>query len=184
MYPLVSREVAPAVLGRRELCRKAEVSLARLGQAVGGADLAPGGDGLGRMLEHAVALRGAVYVSLAFFGVRRASGAAGFRAAGATADEACSVVEINARSQKNDHFGVGQMDQVVALPSWGGACTVRLVSERLWFRAWLVRNRDHAGGMAASMEDSPLFVGLTRARFGPGLASSGVTSSWKKGLRQ
>ena len=38
----------------RELCRRAEVSRARLRQAVRGSDLAPGGAGLGRMLERAM----------------------------------------------------------------------------------------------------------------------------------
>ena len=50
------------------------------------------------------------------------------------------------------------------------------------FRAWLVRNRDHAGRLAASGDNSPLFVGLARARFGFGLAASGVSASWKKGF--
>ena len=49
------------------------------------------------------------------------------------------------------------------------------------FGGWLVRNRDFAGRMASSGEDSPLFAGLVRARFGLGLASSGIAASWKKG---
>ena len=36
--------------------------------------------------------------------------------------------------------------------------------------------------MATSLKDSPTFVGLTRARFGLGLASAGVSASWKKGF--
>ena len=119
-----------------ELCRKAAVSRTRRRQAVGGADLAPGGVGLGQMLERAMNLRCAAPASLAFFGERRASEIAGFRVAGAKVAEACSVVEIKARCQKNDQFGVGQVARVVALPSWGGACPDRLVSEWLWFRAW------------------------------------------------
>ena len=95
---------------------------------------------MGQMLEHAMTPRCAVSASLAFFGVRRAPEIAGFRVADVKVDEACSVVEIKARYQKNDQFGVGQIARVVALPSWGGACPVRLVSEWLWFRAWLVRN--------------------------------------------
>ena len=94
---------------------------------------------MGQMLEHAMTLRCAASASLAFFGARRASGGAGFRAADAKAGEACSVVVIKARCQKKQPFGVGQMARVAALQSWGGACPVRLVSEWLWFRAWLVR---------------------------------------------
>ena len=41
--------------------------------------MAPGGIGLGQMLPHAVALRGAASVALAFFGVRRASEIAALR---------------------------------------------------------------------------------------------------------
>ena len=45
-----------------------------------------------------------------------------------------------------------------------------------------MRNRDHAGRLATSGEDSPLFVRLARARFGLGLAAPGVSASRKKGF--
>ena len=41
-------------------CQRAQKSVEHLKQAVGGPDLAPGGIGLGQMLPHAMALRGAV----------------------------------------------------------------------------------------------------------------------------
>ena len=46
----------------------------------------------------------------------------------------------------------------------------------------MVRYRDHAGRLAAAGDSSPLFVGLARARFGFGLAASGVSASRKKGF--
>ena len=63
----------------RELRRRVEVSRTRLRQAVGGADLAPGGAGLGQMLGRAMTLRRAASARLAFFGVRKASEVAGLR---------------------------------------------------------------------------------------------------------
>ena len=45
-----------------------------------------------------------------------------------------------------------------------------------------MRNRDRAGRLAASGENSILFVGLARARFVFGLAASGVSASWGKGF--
>ena len=47
--------------------RQGQTSLECLRRAVGGPDLAPGGIGLGQMLPHAVALRGAVSVALALW---------------------------------------------------------------------------------------------------------------------
>ena len=120
--------------------------------------------------------------SSAFFGVRRASEIAGFRVGDVKVGEACGVVEVKVRCQKNDQFGIGQIARVVALPSWGEPCPVRLESEWLRFRAWLARNRGHAGRLATAMEGSPLSAGLARARSGLGLASSGVSASWKKGF--
>ena len=127
-------------------------------------------------------LRRAASVCLAFLGVRRASEIAGLRIADIKVDEAGGLVEVKVRSQENDQFGAGQVARVVALPSWGGARPVRLVTGWLRFGAWLVRNRDRAGGLAASGDNSTLFVGLARARFGFSLAASGVSASWKKGF--
>ena len=83
-----------------ELCRRAEISRSRLRRTVGEADLAPGGFGLRLMLEHAMTLRSAVSISLAFFGVRRASEIAGLRAADVKVNEAGGLVEIRVRRQK------------------------------------------------------------------------------------
>ena len=75
-----SVEKAPLLFsGAHELCRRAEVGCSRLRQTACEADLAPGGFGLGSTLGRAVILRCAASVSLAFFGVRRASEIAGRR---------------------------------------------------------------------------------------------------------
>ena len=168
--------------GARELRRRAEISRSCLGQTAGEADLAPGGFSLVSMSEHAMTLRRAAPISLAFFGVRRAPEIAVLRVADARVDRAGGSADVKARCQKNDQFGVGQVARVVALTSWGGACPVRLVAEWLWFRARLAPYCDCAGRLAAPGEDSPLFVGLARARFGLGLAASGLSASWKKGF--
>ena len=163
-----------------QTCQQAQRSAVHLRQAVGGPDLAPGGVGLGQMLPHAMALRGAVSVSLAFFGVRRASEIAALRVKDVRVDLTGGLLVMDVRQQKNDQFGVGQISRVVALPAWGDACPVRLAADWLWFRSWLAGARDYAARLAAAGEDGPFLVGLARSRFGLGLAASGVSASWKK----
>ena len=119
----------------RELCRKGEASLDSLKQAVEGADLAPGGLGLGQRLQHAMTVRGAVSVAMAFFGVRIASEVAGFRASDVRVDSEGGMAVLEIRQQKNDQLGVGRVSRVTPLPSWGGACPVKLTSGWLWFRS-------------------------------------------------
>ena len=160
-----------------EACQKGQKSLECLKQAVGGPDLPPGGVGLGPMLPHAMSLRGAVSVALAFFGVRRASEIAALREKDVHLDVNNGLLVLDVRRQKNDQFGVGQVSSVVALPAWGEACPVQLSSGRLWFRPWLAKRRNYAGRLATSGGEGPFLVGLARARFGLGLAASGVTAS-------
>ena len=74
------------------------------------------------------------------------------------------------------------MARVVALPSWQGACPVQLTSDWLRFRSRLARRRNYAGRTPSSSDEGPLCAGLARARFGLGLASSGVSALWKKGF--
>ena len=145
--------------------------------------MAPGGIGLGQMLPHAMALRGAVSAALAFFGARRASEIAALRVGDVRIESDNGLLVIDVRQQKNDQFGAGQVSRVVALPAWGGACPVQLTSGWLWFRSWLARRRNYAGRLATSGEEGPFLVGLARARFGLGLASSGVTASWENALK-
>ena len=161
-------------------CQQAQKSVEHLRQAVGGPDLAPGGVGLGQMLPHAMALRGAVSVSLAFFGVRGASEIAALRVKDVRRDAASGLVVLDIRQQKNDQFGVGQVSRMVAMPAWGDACPVHLTSEWLWFRSWLADFRDYAGRLATAGEEGPFLVGLARSRFGLGLAASGISASWKR----
>ena len=161
-------------------CLQGHKSVERLKQAAGGPDLAPGGVGLGQMLPHAMALRASVSVALAFFGVRRASEIAALRVKDVRLDLDDGLLAMHVRQQKNDQFGVGQVAKVVALPAWGGACPLQLTSGWLWFRSWLARHRNYTGRLSVEDEDGFLLVGLARARFGLGLAASGVTASWKK----
>ena len=142
--------------------------------------MAPGGIGLGTMLPHAMALRGAASVALAFFGVRRASEIAALRVKDVHLDLDNGLLVMDVRQQKNDQFGVGQVARVVALPAWGGACPLQLTSGWLWFRSWLAEHRNYTGRLAVAGGDGSFLVGLARARFGLGLAASGVTASWKK----
>ena len=134
---------------RLQGCRSVEC----LKQAVGGPDLAPGGIGLGPMLPHAMALRGAVSAALAFFGVRRASKIAALRIKDVRLDSDNGLLVMHIRQQKNDQFGVGQVAKVVALPAWGDACPLRLASGWLWFRSWLTQHRNYAGRLAVEGGD-------------------------------
>ena len=79
--------------------------------------MAPGGIGLGQMLTHAMALRGAVSAALASFGVGRASEIAALRVADVRMEPDNGLLVMTVRQQKNDQFGVGQVSRVVALPA-------------------------------------------------------------------
>ena len=127
-------------------------------------------------------IRCAASARLAVLGVKRASEVSGLHVSDGKVDEADGVVELKVRRQKNDQLGAGQMARVIALPAWGGACPVHLVSEWLWLRSWLARYHNYTGRMPASADEGPLLVGLSRARFGLGLASSGATASWREGF--
>ena len=162
------------------LRREAQYSLERLKGAVGRQDLAPGGIGLGQLLPHAMALRGAVSAPLAFFGVRRASEVAALRIKDVQVEPDGSMLSLSVRQQKSDQYGVGQQSRMVAIPSWGGACPVQLAIGWQWFRSWMVKHRDYADRLSQLGNEGHLLVGLARARFGLGLASSGIAASWKK----
>ena len=82
--------------------RRAEVGCPRLKQTAGEADLAPGGLGLGSMLDRAMVLRCSASVFLAFFGVRRASEIAGLRMADIKVGEAGGLAEVKVRPPKHD----------------------------------------------------------------------------------
>ena len=126
----------------RSLCFKDETSAARSRRAVGGSDLPPNGAGLGAWVDEALSLRCAVSVSLAFFGVRRASEIAAPTKADVAVDEPAGAVELKIRCRKNDQLGVGQSAHNVALPTWKGACPMRLLADWLGYRDWLSRFRD------------------------------------------
>ena len=101
----------------RAVCARGESSLARLRQAVTGADLPPTGVGFGPLPEEAMALRSAVSLSVAFFGARRASEVAFLRVSDVCVIESASDLRISVRPRGNDQFGIGLLAQRVALPS-------------------------------------------------------------------
>ena len=92
------------------------------------------------------------------------------------------MVELKIRCQKNDQLGAGQMARVVAVPTWKGACPVRLMSDRLWFRPWLSRRRGRENRMSMPPGEALLFVGLARARFGFGAPLAITSAGGKKGF--
>ena len=139
----------------------------------------PHGSALGSLLEDAMVLRSAVSLSVAFFGARRASEVAALRVSDVRVREAFEDVKISVRCQKNDQFGVGQMAHMVALPSWKGACPIRLLSGRQWLRKWLTSHGDRLGRMSGPVGHTPMFTGLARACFGLGTAASSLSAAWK-----
>ena len=178
-----SLEKSPLLLSDvRSLCVKAETSAARLRRAVGGSDLPPIGAGLGAWVDEALYLRCAVSVSLASFGVRRASEIASLTKADVAVGDPAGVGELKVRCRKNDQLGVGQVAHIVELPAWNGACPMSLLADWLWPRDWLSRFRDRDGRFSAPPVSAPLFVGPARARFGLRMAASGNTAAWKTGL--
>ena len=96
---------------------------------------------------------------------------AALRASDARISESACGVKISVRRQKNDQFGPGPTAHMVALPSWKEACPARVPPGWLRLRGWLhSRTTDPES-------HTPLFVGLVRARFGPGMAASGPSAS-------
>ena len=85
------------------------------------------------------------------------------------------------RRRKQDQVGA-VLAHIVSLPLWGGTCPVRLLPGWMWLRRWLADYRDQACRPAAAGRRVPPYVGLARARFGLGVAASGVTASRKKVL--
>ena len=142
---------------------------ARLRRAATNSDFPAAGCGLGRSSEDFVARLSAASMSIAFFGVRRASEVAALELAAGT-------VDIKVRRQKNDQFGVGQFALIVSLPLWSAARRVRLLSGWMRLRGWLADHLDHAGRLAGAEGRIPLVVGSARARFGLGMAASGMTA--------
>ena len=127
-----------------------------------------------------VALRRAALAPLAFPGVRRASEIAALRLSDVVIDESAGLVGLKGRCQKNDQLEVDRMAQVVAVPTWKGGCPVRL-SYRLCSRARMSRFRGRENRMPVPPKIAPVSAGLARARFGLGMAPSGMTAAWKKG---
>ena len=110
-------------------------------------------------------MRYAASNSPAFFGLRRTSEIAAFWLSDVVVDESAGAVEPKIRRQRNDQLVAGQMAPVVVVPTWKGARPVRLMSDRLWFRAQLSRFRGRENRMSMPPGEAPLFVGLARARF-------------------
>ena len=142
----------------------------------------PGVHGVGSLVYDALVSRYSVSVSLAFFGVRRAARIAAHRQSDVSVTDSAGVIELKIRCRENDLLGAGHMAHVAAAPAWGGTCPVFLMSARSRFGARTSRNRDRENRTSASDECVPLSVGLARARFGGGMAPSGVTASWAKGF--
>ena len=69
---------------------------------------------------------------VAFFGVRRASGVAQLVGADVRINEEQGVVHLEARRQKNDQYGAGQMARLVSMGTWVAACPVQHLSGWPW----------------------------------------------------
>ena len=93
---------------------------------------------------------------------------------------ATGIADVKVRRQKNDQLGDGQLAHIASLLSWGGARPVHLLSGWPRLRKWLAVFRDHAPRLSGAEAYDPLFVGSPRARFGPCMAASGMSASWKR----
>ena len=116
------------------------------------------------------------------FGVSRASEVAALRSPMVAVNESAGLVGLKFRCQKNDKLGISQMAHVVALPARRGAFPVRVTLDCFCFRSQLSRFWGREKRLSASPEVAPVSIGLARARFGSGMAPSGVTADWKKGI--
>ena len=74
------------------------------------------------------------------------------------------------------------MAHMVTLPLWGGARPIRLPSSWLWLGEWRTVHRDRMDGMSDPRNHAPLFVALARARFGLGMAASGLSGASQRAL--
>ena len=52
---------------------------------------------------------------------------------------------IRAAKQKSDQLGVSQLADMLAIPAWGDACSVRVPSGWLRFRDWLREHKSRDG---------------------------------------
>ena len=121
----VSTEKCPPLLSDvRAACTRGGSSLALLRQAVRSSDLPSSGLGVGPLLEDAMVLPSAVFTSVAFFGVSRASEVAALRVSDACISGSASDVEISVRRRRRDQYDISQMAHMVARPSWKDACPV------------------------------------------------------------
>ena len=116
-------------------------------------------------------LRSAVFMLTALFGVGRALEVAALRVSDVCISESASDVKISVLRRQNDHFGIGQMAHMVALPSRKGARPVLPLSGWLQFRGWLSAHRARLSRMSDPDSHTPLFVGFAGARFGLGIAA-------------
>ena len=73
------------------------------------------------------------------------------------------------------------------MPDWGNAFSVRMPSDRVWFRRWLKEHKGRDGHMCRShdgqtkgSDPDAWFVGSARAKIGIGLASARFTAATKK----
>ena len=87
------------------------------------------------------------------------------------------------KRQQNDQFGSGRLPYLLAMKTREEACPARHLSGWIWSRSWVTKHRDQLGRMPGTAPDirpgcSPdaLLLGLSRAQFSVGIASSGVTS--------
>ena len=136
----------------------------------------------GFFLGRAVAVRPAASMSIAFFGVRRASEVAAVDPSQVSVDLSTGAVDIQVCHHKTYQFGLGQSAHIVSLPLREGACPVRLLSGWMRSKKWLADRRDHACRLAGVDGRTPLHLGLARARFGLCMAASGTSAPWKKVL--
>ena len=67
---------------------------------------------------------------------------------------------------------------------WVAACSVQLLSGWFWLRSWPKGHRDRVGRMSGAECSGALFVGLARARFGLGMAASGISAAWNETLER
>ena len=169
----LSRESPLLLTDMRAVGNGGGTGLPRSLQAVASNDLPAVGRGVGYSSEDAVAARPATSMSIAFFGVRRASEVAALDLSEVSVDLVTGAVDTEMRRQKNDRFGLGRFAHIAPLPLREGGCPVHLLSGRMS----LFDRCGHACRLAGADGRIPLFCPVHGRHGNVGFAEKGAGGS-------
>ena len=137
--------------------------------------------------KHAIAsIRTAACVSIAFFGIRRASEVVQLACSDVT-NQPDGSISLTIRRQKNDQVGIGQLSTIPPFRTRPDACPVKTIGYWITIRDLLRVACDREGRLAPyadldpnkSATKDPLFVNLRGPRWGFALSTESLNSAMR-----